>query len=92
MEVVEFKLKELTKQVLEICKIMYESKLVTGNSGNASIRDAENRYIAIKPSGISYQKMKIEDATQRLREIPSVKEKVRKLEIALHLTNDRKEK
>ena len=61
MEVAKFKLKELRKQVLEICKMMYESKLVTGNSGNVSIRDAEKRCIAIKPSGVSYQKMKTED-------------------------------
>ncbi len=54
-------LKELKKQVLEVCKKLPEYQLVTGTAGNVSARDPETGLVAIKPSGVPYQTMDIDD-------------------------------
>ncbi len=51
----------LKKQVLEGNKRLVEHDLVTFTWGNLSAADRENGVIAIKPSGVSYEKMSIND-------------------------------
>lgn len=51
----------LKESVLNVCKEMYRIGLVRGTSGNVSARDPETGLIAIKPSGVPYDDMKLED-------------------------------
>lgn len=51
----------LKQQVLDVCKKLPQTGLVTGTAGNVSARDPETGLIAIKPSGYSYSDMKIDD-------------------------------
>ena len=57
------KIKKLREDVLNICREMYRMGLVRGTSGNVSSRDSESGLIAIKPSGVPYEDMELEDIT-----------------------------
>ena len=52
---------ELKERVLSVCKLLPKLKLVTGTAGNVSARDPKSGLVAIKPSGLSYEKMSIDD-------------------------------
>ncbi|MBQ6772472.1 MAG: class II aldolase/adducin family protein [Synergistaceae bacterium] len=48
-------------QVVEYCLKMSEKRLSPGTSGNISVRNPENKLIALSPSGMDYYIMKPED-------------------------------
>ena len=48
-------------QVVEYCPKMSEKRLSPGTSGNISVRNPENKLIALSPSGMDYYIMKPED-------------------------------
>lgn len=52
---------ELKKEVLRVCKELPKCGLVTGTAGNVSARDPETNLVAIKPSGVPYETMEIDD-------------------------------
>ena len=54
-------LKKLRKEVYEMNMELPKNNLVCLTSGNVSGRDHETGYIAIKPSGLSYERMEPED-------------------------------
>lgn len=54
-------LEELKKEVCEQNLRLVESNLVVLTWGNVSGYDPESKLLAIKPSGVSYDKMKPED-------------------------------
>lgn len=49
------------EQIVEYCLKMSSKNLSTGTSGNISIKNPENRLIALSPSGMDYYSMKPED-------------------------------
>ncbi|VEU71379.1 L-ribulose-5-phosphate 4-epimerase [Mesomycoplasma ovipneumoniae] len=51
----------LQKQVLEANLLLYNSKLALHTWGNVSAISSDRSYYVIKPSGISYEKMKYSD-------------------------------
>lgn len=55
------KYEKIRKQVLDAALKSNELGLIHGTSGNISVRDEKDNVIAITPSGISYQTMKVED-------------------------------
>lgn len=54
-------LEELKKSVFEANISLKENKLITLTWGNVSGIDKETGYVVIKPSGVSYDDMKLED-------------------------------
>jgi L-ribulose-5-phosphate 4-epimerase len=54
-------LEDLKAQVLEANKQLVKLKLVIHTWGNVSAIDPSRKYVVIKPSGVSYSKMKEED-------------------------------
>ena len=54
-------LEELKQQVYEANMLLPEYKLITFTWGNVSGIDREKGLIAIKPSGVEYDKLKPED-------------------------------
>ncbi len=54
-------LEDLKKKVYEANMLLPKHDLVTLTWGNVSERDKETGYIAIKPSGVDYEKMTYED-------------------------------
>lgn len=54
-------LEELKKRVYEANMLLPKYNLVTFTWGNVSERDPESGYIAIKPSGVDYNKLRPED-------------------------------
>lgn len=52
---------ELKTEVLSICKKLPQCGLVTGTAGNVSARDSETGLVAIKPSGVPYEEMELDD-------------------------------
>ncbi|MDO5027105.1 MAG: L-ribulose-5-phosphate 4-epimerase [Tissierellia bacterium] len=54
-------LEDLKKKVYEANMLLPKHNLVTLTWGNVSERDKETGYIAIKPSGVDYEKMTYED-------------------------------
>lgn len=52
---------DLKKTVLEANQLLVKSNLVILNWGNASQIDEGRKYIAIKPSGVDYEKLKTDD-------------------------------
>lgn len=52
---------KLKTEVLNVCKKLPEYGLVTGTAGNVSARDPETGLVAIKPSGVPYQHMDLDD-------------------------------
>lgn len=52
---------ELKERVLQANLQLYKSGLITLTWGNVSEKDSSNNVIAIKPSGVSYEKLTIED-------------------------------
>lgn len=55
------KYEDIRRQVLEAALRSNELGLIHGTSGNISIRDEKDNVVAITPSGIPYQTMKVED-------------------------------
>lgn len=49
------------KTIVEICMKMLASGLIFGTGGNVSIADRTENLVAMTPSGISYDKMGVED-------------------------------
>lgn len=54
-------LEELKQRVLETNKALHSSGLVALTWGNASAFDREKQLIVIKPSGVAYEKLRLED-------------------------------
>ncbi|HON72471.1 MAG TPA: L-ribulose-5-phosphate 4-epimerase [bacterium] len=54
-------LEKLREEVCEMNLELSRSRLVTMFSGNVSGRDPETGYVAIKPSGMNYRNMRLED-------------------------------
>lgn len=52
--------RELRRQVVETCRRMSRSGLVTGTAGNVSVR-ATNTEVLVSPSGLAYEAMTEED-------------------------------
>jgi len=57
----ENRLKRLKKSVYQANIKLYESGFITATFGNVSGIDRKSNTVAIKPSGISYNKLKVED-------------------------------
>ena len=55
------KYKEIREQVLNAALRSNELGLIHGTSGNISVRDKEDNVVAITPSNIAYETMKVED-------------------------------
>ena len=54
-------LEQLKKDVYEANMLLPEYGLVTFTWGNVSGIDRENKLVVIKPSGVDYKTMKVED-------------------------------
>jgi len=54
-------LERLRREVYEGNLMLPQSDLVTWTSGNVSGRDPESGYVVIKPSGVRYETMRVED-------------------------------
>ena len=54
-------LEQLKQEVFEANMLLPEYKMVTFTWGNVSGIDREKGLVVIKPSGVSYRKMKVED-------------------------------
>jgi L-fuculose-phosphate aldolase len=54
------KRRELQREVVEACRRMSETRLVTGTAGNVSVRATESE-VLISPSGLGYEEMREED-------------------------------
>lgn len=54
-------LEELKKEVLEANKALQSNNLVKHTWGNVSGFDSETQYFVIKPSGVAYEDLKLED-------------------------------
>lgn len=48
---------ELRRQLVEVARKAYDTGLVTGTSGNMSVRDPDSGHILITPSGVEYHAM-----------------------------------
>ncbi len=55
------KYKKIREQVLQAALESNKLGLIHGTSGNISIRDSQDNVVAITPSNIAYEKMKVED-------------------------------
>ena len=54
-------IKDLKEQVLEVCRMLPECRLVTGMAGEVSARDPFSGRIIMQPEGVPYQNMRVED-------------------------------
>ena len=54
-------LEDIRKQIVEMGRYVYESGLTSKYSGNISVRDTESGLIVIKPSGIPWLEIVIDD-------------------------------
>lgn len=54
-------LEQLREMVVEVCKYLYDFRLVGLRDGNVSVRDSETNLIAIKPSLFVYPKLHAQD-------------------------------
>jgi ribulose-5-phosphate 4-epimerase/fuculose-1-phosphate aldolase len=54
-------LAEIKQKVLDTSKLGYSEALFAGTSGNLSVFDAESGYVAITPTSLRYDTMKLDD-------------------------------
>ncbi|MDH5506905.1 MAG: class II aldolase/adducin family protein, partial [Anaerolineae bacterium] len=54
-------LKELRQQIVDIGRGIYDNRLVNYADGNISARDPETNLVAVKPSGVPWHKLTMED-------------------------------